>query len=199
MMEDVCKDTGSEFSKMNISSQYNREVTPPSEFNENSPIPSTPVNTYSILDNAMPTPPYDADSPSSFVQTSKSQRINRLHKNRLGKLQNSQSLAPESEFSDDPSENEPEKRNLAGARWTKKEDELVIYLREKQKFKWYEITDELNGRHTPQAVQMRYLRVLKKKKPLIMDQEKQTIMDIMNGNDMYRIKRYKNGILFILK
>lgn len=48
-------------------------------------------------------------------------------------------------------------------RWTESDDDKVAFLREYGNLKWHEVTEFINGRHTPQAVQMRYLRSLKRR------------------------------------
>ncbi|KAG7906063.1 hypothetical protein KL906_004842 [Ogataea polymorpha] len=42
--------------------------------------------------------------------------------------------------------------------WTKAEDEAIVYYKEEMKYSWKEIEKMLNGRHSWQAIQMRYLR-----------------------------------------
>lgn len=42
--------------------------------------------------------------------------------------------------------------------WTKAEDEAIVYYKEDQKYSWKKIEEQLDFRHTWQAIQMRYLR-----------------------------------------
>ncbi|KAG7755060.1 hypothetical protein KL931_005035 [Ogataea haglerorum] len=42
--------------------------------------------------------------------------------------------------------------------WTKAEDDAIVYYKEEMKYSWKEIEKMLNGRHSWQAIQMRYLR-----------------------------------------
>lgn len=42
--------------------------------------------------------------------------------------------------------------------WTKEEDEMIVYFKEDQKYSWKKIEEQLDFRHTWQAIQMRYLR-----------------------------------------
>ncbi|GMM29567.1 hypothetical protein DAMA08_023120 [Martiniozyma asiatica (nom. inval.)] len=42
--------------------------------------------------------------------------------------------------------------------WTRAEDEAIVYYKEEMKYSWKKIEQELAGRHSWQAIQMRYLR-----------------------------------------
>ncbi|ANB13437.1 Myb-related protein A [Sugiyamaella lignohabitans] len=46
-------------------------------------------------------------------------------------------------------------------RWTEQDDMLISYLKEEKEFSWRRIAEAIQGRHTWQAIQMRYLRSLK--------------------------------------
>lgn len=74
-------------------------------------------------------------------------------------------------------------------RWTESDDDKVAFLREYGNLKWHEVTEFINGRHTPQAVQMRYLRSLKKRNDSLTFAEKEKLQKIVKEDYENRFKR----------
>jgi hypothetical protein len=74
-------------------------------------------------------------------------------------------------------------------RWTESDDDKVAFLREYGNLKWHEVTEFINGRHTPQAVQMRYLRSLKKRNDSLTPAEKAKLQKIVQEDYENRFKR----------
>lgn len=83
--------------------------------------------------------------------------------------------------------NDPD--NSKHKRWTESDDDKVVFLREYGNLKWHEVTEFLNGRHTPQAVQMRYLRSLKKRNMSLTLAEKAKLQKIVEEDYENRFKR----------
>ncbi|KAF5097647.1 hypothetical protein D0Z00_002330 [Geotrichum galactomycetum] len=74
-------------------------------------------------------------------------------------------------------------------RWTESDDDKVTFLREYGNLKWHEVTEFINGRHTPQAVQMRYLRSLKKRNDSLTFAERSKLQKIVEEDYKSRFKR----------
>lgn len=81
------------------------------------------------------------------------------------------------------------RKEKATRHWTASDDDKVAFLREYGNLKWHEVTEFLNGRHTPQAVQMRYLRSLKRRNDGLCDAEKAKLKRIVEEDYEGRFKR----------
>lgn len=87
------------------------------------------------------------------------------------------------------------KRNTTGGsvsavrKWTESDDDKVAFLREYGNLKWHEVTEFINGRHTPQAVQMRYLRSLKRRNDTLTPNEKAKLYKLVVEDYENRFKR----------
>lgn len=74
-------------------------------------------------------------------------------------------------------------------RWTESDDDKVAFLREYGNLKWHEVTEFINGRHTPQAVQMRYLRSLKRRNDTLTAAEQAKLRRLVVEDYESRFKR----------
>lgn len=74
-------------------------------------------------------------------------------------------------------------------KWTQSDDDKVAFLREYGNLKWHEVTEFINGRHTPQAVQMRYLRSLKRRNDTLTDTEKAKLCKLVVEDYENKFKR----------
>lgn len=74
-------------------------------------------------------------------------------------------------------------------RWTESDDDKVAFLREYGNLKWHEVTEFINGRHTPQAVQMRYLRSLKRRNDTLTPGERTKLKKLVEEDYESRFKR----------
>lgn len=74
-------------------------------------------------------------------------------------------------------------------RWTESDDDKVAFLREYGNLKWHEVTEFINGRHTPQAVQMRYLRSLKRRNDNLTSAEQAKLRRLVEEDYEARFKR----------
>lgn len=74
-------------------------------------------------------------------------------------------------------------------RWTESDDDKVAFLREYGNLKWHEVTEFINGRHTPQAVQMRYLRSLKRRNDTLTAAERAKLEKLIVEDYEGRFKR----------
>lgn len=82
------------------------------------------------------------------------------------------------------------KRSRANVRkWTESDDDKVAFLREYGNLKWHEVTEFINGRHTPQAVQMRYLRSLKRRNDSLTTEERNKLHQVLVEDYEGRFKR----------
>lgn len=80
-------------------------------------------------------------------------------------------------------------KNTPVKRWTESDDDKVAFLREYGNLRWFEVTELLNGRHTPQAVQMRYLRSLKRRNDQLTPEEREKFEKIVTEDYENRFKR----------
>lgn len=80
-------------------------------------------------------------------------------------------------------------KNKLVKRWTESDDDKVAFLREYGNLRWFEVTELLNGRHTPQAVQMRYLRSLKRRNDQLTPEEREKFEKIVTEDYENRFKR----------
>lgn len=85
------------------------------------------------------------------------------------------------------------KRSCA-RRWTESDDDKVAFLREYGHLKWHEVTEFINGRHTPQAVQMRYLRSLKRRNDKLTDEEESKLQRLVVEDYETRFKRLSTAM-----
>jgi hypothetical protein len=77
----------------------------------------------------------------------------------------------------------------ATKRWTESDDDKVAFLREYGNLKWHEVTEFINGRHTPQAVQMRYLRSLKRRNDVLTLEQRNKLTKVVEEDYNNRFKR----------
>lgn len=80
-------------------------------------------------------------------------------------------------------------QNKEVRRWTDSDDDKVAFLREYGKLKWHEVTEFINGRHTPQAVQMRYLRSLKRRNDGVTSSERKKLTKLVIEDYEGRFRR----------
>ncbi|KAF5099125.1 hypothetical protein D0Z00_001789 [Geotrichum galactomycetum] len=83
----------------------------------------------------------------------------------------------------------PSRTRPAMKRWTESDDDKVAFLREYGNLKWHEVTEFINGRHTPQAVQMRYLRSLKRRNDVITLEQRNKLAKVLEEDYHNRFKR----------
>lgn len=79
-------------------------------------------------------------------------------------------------------------------RWTESDDDKVAFLREYGNLKWHEVTEFINGRHTPQAVQMRYLRSLKRRNDQLTPEETEKLRRLVVEDYETRFKRLSTAM-----
>lgn len=79
-------------------------------------------------------------------------------------------------------------------RWTDSDDDKVAFLREYGNLKWHEVTEFINGRHTPQAVQMRYLRSLKRRNDKLTPEESTKLRRLVVEDYESRFKRLSTAM-----
>ncbi|VVT56863.1 uncharacterized protein SAPINGB_P005350 [Magnusiomyces paraingens] len=79
-------------------------------------------------------------------------------------------------------------------RWTESDDDKVAFLREYGHLKWHEVTEFINGRHTPQAVQMRYLRSLKRRNDQLTSEETAKLERLVTEDYETRFKRLSTAM-----
>lgn len=77
----------------------------------------------------------------------------------------------------------------ATKRWSESDDDKVAFLREYGKLKWHEVTEFINGRHTPQAVQMRYLRSLKRRNDVLTPEQRDKLANAVEEDHRNRFRR----------
>lgn len=79
-------------------------------------------------------------------------------------------------------------------RWTESDDNKVAFLREYGNLKWNEVTEFIKGRHTPQAVQMRYLRSLKRRNDKITPTEEANLRRLVVEDYESRFRRLSTAM-----
>lgn len=74
-------------------------------------------------------------------------------------------------------------------RWSESDDDKIAFLREYGNLKWHEVTEFINGRHTTQAVQMRYLRSLKRRNDSLTLDQRKKLTQVVEEDYHNRFKR----------
>lgn len=74
-------------------------------------------------------------------------------------------------------------------RWSESDDDKIAFLREYGNLKWHEVTEFINGRHTTQAVQMRYLRSLKRRNDTLTLDQRKKLAQVVEEDYQNRFKR----------